>query len=102
MDARGPSGHRACNRFQTWRNGSNNEKHLRFGGRFGFGVVPTGISAGCAARYQSATCAQASDRVSVRGGIWGGSESQDAVRNEDAEGDFSSWSGKDHQRQRAT
>jgi hypothetical protein len=34
-------------------------------GARGTSVAPSGISAGCAARYQSATCAQASDRVSV-------------------------------------
>ena len=46
--------------------------------------------------------AKASDRLSVNGGIWGGSDSEEAVRNEDAEGAFSRWSGEEYQRQRST
>jgi hypothetical protein len=99
---RGFGRHCRRNRSQTQRNGSENEKRLHLGGRFGRSAAPSGISAGCAARYQSATCAQASDRVSVTGGIRGGSESQDAVRNEDAEGAFSRWSRDAVQRQRST
>jgi hypothetical protein len=75
----------------SYRTPSNDDRLSTGSGRPTIGPStrrdPNGSSQGttviCAVtRYQSATCAKASDRVSVNGGIKGGSESQDGVRND--------------------